>query len=60
MAEKLVVHLVDSDKKTFKDVTQEIGNVSDLSALELAKKLAAFAEKKKVDVSSVVAEAAAS
>ncbi len=60
MAEKLVVHLVNADNKTFKDVSQEVGDVSELSAVELATKLAEFAKKRNVQVSSVVAEAAAS
>ena len=56
MAEKLVVHLVSADKSKFEDVTHEIGKVNELSAVELAKQLAAYAKNKNIDVSRVVAE----
>ncbi len=60
MTDKLVVHLVDPEHRTFTDVSEEVGDIGKLSALELATKLAEFAKKKNIDVSNVVAEAAAS
>ena len=56
MKAKPVIHRIDPQKNSFTDITHEFGDVTKLSATELAEKMADYAKSRGLDSKVIINE----